>query len=108
VKWYTLAAEQENAAAQYNLGNMYSKGQGVPQDDKTAVKWYRIAAEQGDDGAQEKLKKIKTHLVIKGIDQCLFDEIDKVTGPDTKEIVEKHCRTKLERKSLDWLLRYTG
>jgi len=108
VKWCTLAAEQENAAAQYNLGNMYSKGQGVPQDDKTAVKWYRIAAEQGDDGAQEKLKKIKTHLVIKGIDQCLFDEIDKVTGPDTKEIVEKHCRTKLERKSLDWLLRYTG
>jgi len=31
---------------------MYRKGQGVPQDYKTAVKWYRLAAEQGDADAQ--------------------------------------------------------
>ncbi len=31
---------------------MYEKGQGVPQNDKTAVKWYRLAAEQGHAGAQ--------------------------------------------------------
>ena len=35
------------ADAQYNLGVMYHKEKGVPQDDKTAVKWYRLAAEQG-------------------------------------------------------------
>jgi hypothetical protein len=34
---------------------MYQKGQGVPQDYKTAVKWYRLAAEQGDAGAQSNL-----------------------------------------------------
>ena len=31
---------------------MYGKGQGVPQDYKTAVKWYTLAAEQGFPLAQ--------------------------------------------------------
>ena len=38
VKWYTLAAEQGNADAQVNLGDMYRKGDGVQQDYKTAMK----------------------------------------------------------------------
>lgn len=37
-EWKSLA-EQGNAAAQFQFGWMYSKGEGVPQDDKTAVKW---------------------------------------------------------------------
>ena len=41
--------------AQYNLGVMYDKGLGVPQNDKTAVKWYRLAAEQGHATAQYNL-----------------------------------------------------
>ncbi len=48
MKWCRKAAEQGYAKAQYNLGGMYDKGQGVPQDDAEAVKWYRKAAEQGD------------------------------------------------------------
>ena len=40
-------AAQGNAAAQYLLGLMYGRGDGVPQDDAEAVKWYRLAAEQG-------------------------------------------------------------
>ena len=31
---------------------MYRIGDGVPQDDKTAVKWYTLAAEQGVASAQ--------------------------------------------------------
>ena len=53
-EWKPLA-EQGNARAQHNLGVMYRKGQGVPQDDKTAVKWYRLAAEQGYAFAQNNL-----------------------------------------------------
>jgi len=34
--------------AQLNLGLMYEKGQGVPQDYAEALKWYRKAAEQGN------------------------------------------------------------
>jgi TPR repeat protein len=49
--WRPLA-EQGNAPTQYNLGFMYSSGQGVPQDYAEAVKWYRLAAEQGSANAQ--------------------------------------------------------
>ena len=45
-------AEQGNAVAQFNLGLMYDKGQGVRQDYAQAVQWYRKAAEQGDAQAQ--------------------------------------------------------
>jgi hypothetical protein len=48
-------AEDEHACAQHHLGFMYAKGEGVPQDDKTAVKWYTLAAEQGYAGAQTNL-----------------------------------------------------
>ena len=106
VKWYRLAAEQGDVFAQNNLGIMYRAGEGVPQNDKTAVKWYRLAAEQGDTDAQSNLKKIKARLVSKGIDECLYKEVAKITGPESKKIVEKYCRKKLEKKSLDWLLRY--
>jgi len=43
-EWKPLA-EQGNASAQKNMGVMYERGHGVPQNDKTAVKWYRLAAE---------------------------------------------------------------
>ncbi len=34
---------------------MYDNGDGVPQDDKTAVKWYTLAAERGIASAQGNL-----------------------------------------------------
>ena len=49
-------AEQGNAFAQDNLGDMYAKPEklfaqlpvdGVPEDDVEAARWYRLAAEQG-------------------------------------------------------------
>ena len=48
-------AEQGNANAQYNLGVMYFKGEGVPQSYPNAVFWYRHAAWQGDASAQLEL-----------------------------------------------------
>jgi S1-C subfamily serine protease len=47
-----LAAEQGHNIAQYNLGLIYDRGDGVPQDYKEAVKWYRLAAAQGYADAQ--------------------------------------------------------
>ena len=41
-------AEEGNAKAEANLGNMYFHGRGVPQDYAEAVRWYRKAADQGD------------------------------------------------------------
>ena len=51
-KLWLPMAEQGYAKAQFNLGVMYAKGQGVKQDDFEAVKWFRKAAEQGDADAQ--------------------------------------------------------
>ncbi len=53
-EWRPLA-EQGDANAQYNLGLMYRKGQGVSQDDAEAVGWWRKAAEQGNANAQYNL-----------------------------------------------------
>jgi uncharacterized protein len=50
-EWKPLA-EQGDAKSQYNLGIIYRKGIGVPQDYKQAVKWYRKAANQGHAPAQ--------------------------------------------------------
>ncbi len=55
IREWTLLAQQGSASAQYNLGQMYRKGQGVPEDNKIATKWYRLAAEQGHSDAQYSL-----------------------------------------------------
>ncbi|HEV8329150.1 MAG TPA: tetratricopeptide repeat protein [Nitrospiraceae bacterium] len=53
-KWRPLA-EQGDALAQYNLGVLYRKGRGVPQDDVQARQWYEKAAAQGQAKAQYNL-----------------------------------------------------
>ena len=45
-------AEKGDSEAQINLGMMYYRGQGVPQDYLEAVTWYRLAAKQGNPFAQ--------------------------------------------------------
>ena len=52
---YRKAAEQGDAAAQYELGYCYFFGEGVEQDMAESVKWWRKAAEQGDAKAQSRL-----------------------------------------------------
>jgi uncharacterized protein len=49
--WRPLA-HQGNADAQFLLGAMYGRGEGVERDYTTAVTWYRKAADQGHPGAQ--------------------------------------------------------
>ena len=45
-------AANGDAHAQYELGFMYDRGNGVPQDFKEAASWYGKAAEQGNASAQ--------------------------------------------------------
>jgi uncharacterized protein len=51
-KEFKVLAEQGDAEAQFNLGRMYTLGQGVQQEPAEALKWYRKAAEQGNGNAQ--------------------------------------------------------
>jgi TPR repeat protein len=46
--WFLRAADQGHMRAQYNVGSMYSKGQGTVQNFNEAVSWYSLAADQGE------------------------------------------------------------
>ncbi len=52
VEFIKARAEKGDASAQFKIGFMYARGEGVLEDDKEAVKWFRKAAEQGNTGAQ--------------------------------------------------------
>ena len=51
-------AERGDAAAQFELAQMYESGQGVALDDGLAAHWYRLAAQQGHSKAQFYLGQI--------------------------------------------------
>lgn len=48
-------AEKGYAFAQFNLGVLYDRGHGLPQDNALAMQWYQKAAEQGLPQAQVNL-----------------------------------------------------
>ena len=47
-KEWTEAAEHGDADAQYNLGCLYVRGEGVPRNRAQAAEWFQRAAAQGD------------------------------------------------------------
>ena len=47
MRWWRLAAAQEDADAQFILDNMFNNGEGLAEDHAEAVRWYRLAAAQG-------------------------------------------------------------
>ena len=49
--WKPLATKGDSWA-QFNLGRMYQRGHGVPQDYNEALRWWRRAAAQGEAWAQ--------------------------------------------------------
>ena len=55
IRWAKLAANQGHVLAQYNLGIIYSNGNGVAPDDTEAARWYELAAQQGYVLAQSSL-----------------------------------------------------
>ena len=45
-KWFSRAAAQNLAEAQYNLAVCYKEGNGTPPDARRAIEWYQRAAAQ--------------------------------------------------------------
>ena len=52
-------AEQGNVDVQFNFGDIYARGDGVPENLAEAVKWFRLVAEQGHADAQFSLDVIR-------------------------------------------------
>lgn len=59
-EWEELA-DEGNPGAQYQLGVMYYRGEGVAQDYGEAAKWFRAAANNGDADAQFNLGLMYSH-----------------------------------------------
>jgi TPR repeat protein len=57
VRFYRLAAAQDFAAAQNELGWCLAAGHGVAQDRAEAIRLYRLAAAQGYEGGEKSLKR---------------------------------------------------
>jgi localization factor PodJL len=55
VKFLTQAADKGQAVAQYRLGTLYERGQGVPTDAAKAAHFYELAANQGNRKAMHNL-----------------------------------------------------
>lgn len=51
-RWFDAAARQGHVNAQFNLGNAYKRGRGVPQSEEQAVVWWQQAADLGSPNAQ--------------------------------------------------------
>jgi len=60
-------AEKGLPEAQFNIGLLYDKGQGVPQNYAEAVTWYRKAAEQGNAKGQYSLGRM--YIKSQGVPQ---------------------------------------
>ena len=58
VRWLTEAATQGDVRAQFEVGIMHEKGQGVVQDYAEASRWLRKAAKQGQAVAMYRLGKM--------------------------------------------------
>ncbi len=67
VKWYRAAAEQGDATAQYNLGNMYLAGQGTEKDYVQAYVWFTLAASHAVDGAERQRDYVKLGMTPEDI-----------------------------------------
>jgi TPR repeat protein len=52
IHWFTISAEQGHDLAQYSLGDIYFRGEGVKQDYPAALEWYLKSAGQGNNHAQ--------------------------------------------------------
>lgn len=52
IKWLTLASEQGEISAQFNLALIYARGDGVPADQAKACHWFIRAAQHGNNDAQ--------------------------------------------------------
>jgi hypothetical protein len=63
--WYRRAAEQGDSQAQYSLGLLYEKGQGVPRDIVEAAKWLNLSTAAAPRRSREARARIRDAVTTK-------------------------------------------
>ena len=83
IRGFRLHAEKGNASAQFRIGDMYAKGEGVSQDFEEAAKWYQLAAENGVASAQFMLGV--SYATGAGVSQDVGVAVAWLVGPLSRE-----------------------
>ena len=105
------AAEQGEATAQCNLGNMYNDGKGIEKNYGKALEWYRKAAEQGLANAQFNLGrtyeqegngKVAKEWYLKAAEQ---EDSDALYQLGLMYLRGKKGVEKNEKEAFDWFLK---
>ncbi|NOU50910.1 sel1 repeat family protein [Pseudoalteromonas sp. JBTF-M23] len=84
-KWFRMAAMSGNNKAQFYLGLLFVKGQGVPQSPFHAMAWLTLAQSQGMEAADAMIEQLKPHLSTKRIKDAhcyaatLYEQIHQLT-----------------------------
>ena len=98
VGWFLMAATQDNAAGQYNLGRMYVAGNGIEKDEAKAAYWFRRSA------AKNFLPAVKLLAVAYRVgDLGIKVDLDQANSWDAKAArLEAIERKAADRKLAEW------
>jgi uncharacterized protein len=80
--WFSRAADQGNAVAEYQLAKLYETGIGVQKDEAQALQWFRKAAEHGE--ARSRYELLKMYY-----DGKLMPEVDDQAGAWWRKLAEQ-------------------
>ncbi|MFL2647248.1 MAG: tetratricopeptide repeat protein [Dehalococcoidia bacterium] len=64
MKWWRLAAEQDNALGKYFIGQYYEDGWGVPQNKVYAHMWYNLSHAQGFGSGDYSRDRIAEEMTV--------------------------------------------
>ena len=78
VRWYRKAVDQSHAGAQNNLGLMYAKGEGVPQDFVQAHMWFNLAASRFPLGEGRDIAAKTRHNLAKHMTPAQIAEVQRL------------------------------
>lgn len=98
VGWFLMAATQDNAAGQYDLGRMYVAGNGIEKDEAKASYWFRRSA------AKNFLPSVKLLAAAYRVgDLGIKVDLDQAKFWDAKAARLETIETKAaERKLAEW------
>lgn len=84
VEMYQVAASWAYKPAEYNLGVMYARGQGVPVDLPRALAWMALAAERKEPRYVTARDLVQSQLTPEQVEQArvIVDELKKTYGDD--------------------------
>jgi len=115
--WFESAAARGSASAQYGLGRMYYKGDGVEQSYSQAAAWLEKAAGQGNASAQVLLSYLyATGKGVSGNTARAYMWINLASGSEdqarlSRELVEKLIPqdeiAEGQRLTHDWLSQHS-